>query len=155
MQFLNEDTVLLGPNNQSIQIATNEPNKTFDAWIAQHYEVQSGAAPNVTSAHRAQVIHLSGIKLTAGEQLLLWTDTALGQVGVSNSGAAKSFNVAVSLVDLKTGQATATQNVAGQVAANADLALAVPDWNLTAAPTSKQGALRALLPANFQMPTVK
>ncbi len=151
-----KDTVLLGPDNQSIQIATNEPNKTFDAWIAQHYEVQSGAAPNVTSVHRAQLIHLSGIKLTAGEQLLLWTDTALGQVGVSNSGAAKSFNVEVSLVDMKTGQATGSQSVAGQVDANADFALAVGDWNqMTAIPTTQQGALRALLPANFQMPVVK
>jgi len=151
-----KDTVLLGPDNQSIQIATNEPNKTFDAWIAQHYEVQSGSAPNVTSVHRAQLIHLSGIKLAAGEQILLWTDTALGQVGLSNTGAAKSFNVVVSLVDLKTGQATGSQSVAGQVDANADFMLAVPDWNqMTAGPTTRQGALRALLPANFQMPTVK
>ena len=151
-----KDTVLLGPDNQSIQIATNEPNKTFDAWIAQHYEVQSGAAPNITSVHRAQLIQLSGIKLTAGEQLLLWTDTALGQIGVSNTGAAKNFNVAVSLLDLITGQTTASQSLAGQVGANADFMLAVPDWTqMTTAPTTQQGALRALLPPNFQTPTVK
>ena len=147
---------MLGPDNQSIQIATNEPNKTFDALIAHHYEVQSGAAPNVTSEHRAQLIHLSGIQLTAGEELLLWTDTALGQVGVSNTGAAKNFNVVVSLVDMKTGQAMGSQSVAGQVDANADFMLAVPDWSqMTAVPTTKQGALRALLPTNFEMPTVK
>ena len=151
-----KDTVLLGPDNQSIQISTTEPNKTFEAWIAQHFEVQSGTAPATTSTHHAQVVHMSGIELAAGEQLLLWTDNALGQIGVSNKGAAKNFTVAVSLVDLKTGQATATQTTPGQVGVNADLKLAVTNWNqLTTAPAISQGALHSLLPPNFQMPTVK
>ena len=96
------------------------------------------------------------MSLAPGEQLLLWSDEILGQVGVSNTGAAKAFKVAVSTVDPASGKVTASQTVAGSVAANADFAIAVASWSqLSSAPTTKQGALRALLPSNFQMPTVQ
>jgi hypothetical protein len=150
------DVVLLGPNNNSIQISTNENGKTFDALLTQRYDVQTGTAPNVQTTSQIQYVALTGIKIAPGEQLLIWSDTALGQIGVSNTGAAKAFNVTVSTVDPSTGKVTATQNVAGSVAANADFAATIANWNqLTSAPATKQGALRGLLPSNFQMPTVQ
>ena len=150
------DVVLLGPNNYSIQISTNETGKKFDALLTHRYDVQTGAAPNIQTTSQVQLVALTGLSVAPGEQLLLWSDAILGQVGVSNTGAAKAFKVAVSMVDPATGKVTATQTVAGAVAANADFALAVANWNqLTSAPTTKQGALRGLLPSNFQMPTVQ
>ena len=147
--------MLLGPDNQSIQISTNDTGKTFNALISQRYDVQSGSAPKVTTTPQMQLIQLTGLTLNPGEQLLLWTDTPIGQIGVSNAGAAKAFGVTVSVVDPTTGKTSASQNVAGSVAANADFLVTVPNWNqLNAAPATKQGALRALLPANFQAPTV-
>jgi hypothetical protein len=150
-----KDVVLVGPWNQSIQLSTSDANKTFDVLIAQHYEVQSGAAPNVQTTHHVQLVELSGLSLNKGEQLLLWTDTAIGQVGVSNTGAAKNFNATISVLDAATGKATASHQIAGAVAANADFKVAIPDWKLVTAPTTQQGALRSLLPSGFQMPTVK
>lgn len=150
------DVVLLGPNNYSIQVSTNEAGKTFDALLTQRYDVQTGAAPNVQTTPQMQMVALTGLSLAPGEQLLLWSDEILGQVGVSNTGAAKAFKVAVSTVDPASGKVTASQTVAGSVAANADFAIAVASWSqLSSAPTMKQGALRALLPSNFQMPTVQ
>jgi hypothetical protein len=150
------DVVLLGQNNYSIQISTNEAGKTFDALLTQRYDVQTGAAPNIQTTPQTQMVALTGLSLAPGEQLLLWSDEILGQVGVSNTGAAKTFKVAVSTVDPATGKVTASQTVAGTVAANADFAIAVASWSqLGSAPTTKQGALRALLPSNFQMPTVQ
>jgi hypothetical protein len=91
-----------------------------------------------------------------GEQLLIWSDNILGQIGVSNTGAAKAFQVALSTIDPASGKVAATQTVAGSVAANADFALQVSTWSqLSSAPATKQGALRSLLPANFQMPAVQ
>jgi hypothetical protein len=150
-----KDVVLLGPDNRSIQISTNDANKTFNALISQRYDVQSGAAPGVKTSQQMQYVQLEGLSLKAGEQVLLWTDTALGQVGVSNTGAAKNFSVTVSTVDAATGKASASQNVAGSVAANGDFVAVIPNWQQLAAPTTKQGALGALLPANFQKPVVK
>jgi hypothetical protein len=148
--------MLLGPNNYSIQISTNEAGKTFDALLTHKYDVQTGAAPNVQTTSQIQLVALTGLSVAPGEQLLMWSDPILGQIGVSNTGAAKTFQVAVSVVDPGTGQTKATQTVAGSVAANADFAVAVANWNqLSSAPTAKQGALRELLPANFQMPTVQ
>ena len=150
------DVVLLGPNNYSIQVSTNEPGKTFDALLTHKYDVQTGAAPNIQTTSQVQLVALTGLGVAPGEQLLLWSDPILGQVGVSNTGAAKTFKVAVSIVDPATGKVTATQTVPGSVAANADFAVAVANWNqLSSAPTTNQGALRALLPSNFQMPTVQ
>ncbi len=150
------DVVLLGPNNYSIQISTNEAGKTFDALLTHRYDVQTGAAPNVQTTSQIQLVALKGLSVAPGEQLLMWSDNVLGQVGVSNTGAAKAFQVAVSTVDPASGKVTATQTVAGSVAANADFALTVANWNqLSSAPVTKQGALRALLPANFQMPAVQ
>jgi hypothetical protein len=148
--------VLLGPNNHSIQISSNETGKTFDALLTHRYDVQTGAAPNVQTTPQMQMVALTGLSVAPGEQLLLWSDAILGQVGVSNTGAAKAFKVAVSMVDPTTGKVTASQTVAGSVAASADFALAVANWNqLSSAPTTKQGALRELLPSNFQMPAVQ
>jgi hypothetical protein len=150
------DVVLLGPNNYSIQISTNETGKTFDAFLTHRYDVQTGAAPNIQTSSQMQMVALTGLSVAPGEQLLLWGDATLGQVGVSNTGAAKSFKVAVSTLDPATGKVTATQTVAGSVAANADFVASVASWNqLTSAPATKQGALRGLLPASFQMPTVQ
>jgi hypothetical protein len=147
--------VLLGPDNQSIQLSSSDTGKTFDVLIAQHYEVQTGAAPHVESTHQVQLIELSGLSLNPGEQLLLWTDTAIGQVGVSNSGAAKNFNATISAVDAATGKATATHQLAGAVAANSDFKITIPDWKLATAPTTQRGSLKSFLPAGFQAPTVK
>lgn len=150
-----KDVVLVGPDNQSIQIGTNDSKKTFDVLIAQHYEVQSGSAPNQTTTHQMQLVHLNGLTLNAGEELLLWTDAAMGQVGISNPGAAKNFTVTVSSLDASSKNPTATHTVAGSVAANADFRMMIPDWKLADAPSTEKGKLRKLLPANFQMPTVK
>jgi hypothetical protein len=153
---ITRDVVLLGPNNESIQIGTNESGKTFDALLTQRYDLLTGSALNPQTTSRVQVVALTGLSVAPGEKLLLWADKALGQIGVSNSGLAKTFKATVSIVDATTGKPTASRTVAGSVAANADFALAVSDWNqLSSAPTTRQGALQALLPANFQMPTVK
>jgi hypothetical protein len=101
------------------------------------------------------LIELSGLSLNPGEQLLIWTDAAIGQVGVSNPGVAKNFTTTISAVDAATGKTTASHQLAGTVAANADFALAIPDWKLATAPTTQQSTLRSLLPANFQMPSVQ
>ena len=150
------DVVLLGTNNYSIQISTNEAGKTFDALLTHKYDVQTGAAPNVQTTSQIQLVALTGLSVAPGEQLMVWSDHILGQVGVSNTGAAKAFQVAVSTLDPASGKVTATQTAAGSVAANADFAVAVANWNqLSSAPATKQGALRELLPANFQVPTVQ
>ncbi|MEJ2007441.1 MAG: hypothetical protein P8Z30_04660 [Acidobacteriota bacterium] len=150
------DVVLLDANNYSIQVSTNETGKTFNALLAQQHQIQTGPAPDVKTTSKVQLVELKGLSMGPGEQLLLWSDATLGQVGVSNTGAAKDFHVTVSTVDPATGKVTATQNAAGSVAANADFAMAVPDWNqLSNALTTKQGALRELLPSNFQMPAVQ
>jgi hypothetical protein len=151
------DVVLLGPNNHSMEISTNDTAKTFTVLFAQKYAVQSGAAPNLQTATRAQLVQLSGLSVAPSEKLLLWTDAPIGQIGLSNTGAAKSFSVAVSSLDLATGKTVATQAASGAVAANADFALAVGDWRQLGSTTlaSKQGALSSLLPANFQRPTVQ
>ena len=118
--------------------------------------MQAGAAPNIQTTPQIQMVALTGLSVAPGEKLLLWSDATLGQVGVSNTGAAKAFKVAVSMVDPATGKVTGSQSVAGSVAANGDFAMAVADWNqLSSAPTTKQGALRELLPSNFQMPAVQ
>ena len=150
-----KDVILVGPDNQSIQITTNDANKTFNALIAQRYHVQSGAAPNVKTTQEMQVIQIETLSLKAGEHLLLWTDAAIGQVGLSNTGAAKNFTLTVSSADPTSGKVTASQHVAGSVAANGDFAATIPSWQNLAVPTTRQGVLHALLPANFQMPTVK
>ena len=112
--------------------------------------------PNIQPPRKFRWLRSPGLSVAPGEQLLLWSDEILGQVGVSNTGAAKAFNVAVSTVDPASGKVMASQTVAGSVAANADFAMAVANWNqLSSAPTTKQGALRELLPSNFQMPTVQ
>jgi len=149
-----KDSVLLGPDNQSVLIGTSESNKTFNVLIAQRYDVQSGAGTTATKAPQGQQIQLSGLTLNAGEQLLLWTDPAIGQVGISNPGAAKNFNVTISALDPATGNAKASKTVSGSVAANADFKLTIPDWTLGNAPTSQSGALHALLPAGFHMPAL-
>jgi len=150
------DVVLLGPNNYSIQISTNEAGKTFDALLSHKYDVQTGAAPNAQTTSQVQVVALKGMGVAPGEQLLIWSDNILGQIGVSNTGAAKAFQVALSTIDPASGKVAATQTVAGSVAANADFALQVSTWSqLSSAPATKQGALRSLLPANFQMPAVQ
>src|SRR5208283_722390 len=145
--------VLMGPDNQSIQISTSDANKTLNALISQRYDVQSGAAPNVKTSQQMQYVQIEGLSLNAGEQLLLWTDAALEQVGVSNTGAAKNFNVTISTADPATGKVVASQQVAGGVAANSDF-VAITNWQQIAAPAIKQGALGALLPASFQKPVV-
>jgi hypothetical protein len=58
-------------------------------------------------------------------------------------------------VNPTTGALAASQKVAASVAANADFKMTISKWNLASAPATQQGALRSLLPANFQMPTVK
>ncbi|MGO8789368.1 MAG: hypothetical protein ACLQVL_18545 [Terriglobia bacterium] len=121
------DVLLLGPNYYSIQVSTNEAGKTFDALVTHRYDVQTGAAPNVQTTPQMQMAALAGLSLASGEQLLLWGDEILGQVGVSNTGAAKTFKIAASTVDPATGKVTASQTVAGSVAANADFAVAVTD----------------------------
>lgn len=148
-----KDTVLLGPDNQSVQISTTETNKTFNVLIAQRYDVQSGAGTTTTTP-QAQHIQLGGLALNAGEQLLLWTDSAMGQVGISNPGAAKNFNLTISTLDPATGNAKASKTVAGSVAANADFKLTIADWTLGNAPTSQTGTLRTLLPSGFKMPAL-
>jgi hypothetical protein len=149
-----KDGVLLGPDNQSMQISTSDANKTFNVLIAQHYDVQTGAGASASTTPQAQEVKLSGLALTAGEQVLVWTDPAIGQVGVSNPGAAKSFNVTISTLDPTTGTAKATKTVAGSVAANADFKITIADWTLAGTPATQDGALHALLPAGFQMPAV-
>jgi hypothetical protein len=150
-----KDVVLLGPDNRSIQISTKDANKTFNALISQRFDVQTGTGTAMKTIQQMQHVQIQGLNLNAGEQLLLWTDTAIGQVGVSNTGAAKNFSVTVSTVDAATGKSTASQNLAGSVAANGDFVAVIPNWQQLSAPTTKQGALGALLPANFQKPVVK
>jgi hypothetical protein len=149
-----KDGVLLGPDNQSVLLTTSESNKTFDVVIAQRYDVQTGTGTTATKTPQAQQVQLSGITLNAGEQLLLWTDPAIGQVGISNPGAAKTFNVTISAFDTSTTTAKATKTVAGSVAANADFKLNIADWTLGNTPTTQAAALHALLPAGFQMPAL-
>ena len=151
------DVVLLGPNNHSIQISTNESGKPFDALLTRRYDVQTGSALNPQTSSQVQSIALTGLSLVPGEKLLVWADELLGQIGVSNTGTAKTFKATVSNVDAASGKVSGSQAVAGSVAANADFALSVVDWNqqLKSTPTTKQGALYSLLPANFQMPTVQ
>jgi len=149
-----KDVLVLGPDNQSIQISTSDTNKTFDVLIAQRYDVQSGTGTTATKTPQAQLVKLSGVTLNPGEQLLLWTDAAIGQVGVSNPGAAKTFNVSISTLDSTTGNAVKSQTVAGSVAASADFKVTIADWTLGSAPTTQSGGLRALLPAGFKAPTV-
>jgi hypothetical protein len=149
-----KDGVLLGPDNQSIQISTSDANKSFDVLIAQRYDVQSGAGATATTTQQAQQVTVSGLALNAGEQVLVWTDPAIGQVGVSNPGAAKNFNVTISTLDSTTGNAKATKTVAGSVAANADFKMTIADWTLANTPATQAGALHALLPAGFKMPAV-
>ncbi len=149
-----KDGVLLGPDNQSMQITTSDANKTFDVLIAQRYDVQSGAGAAATTTPQAQQVTLSGLALNAGEQVLVWTDQAIGQVGVSNPGAAKNFSVTISTLDSTTGNAKATKTVAGTVAANADFKMTIADWTLANTPATQAGALHALLPAGFTMPAV-
>jgi hypothetical protein len=149
-----KDGVLLGPDNQSMQITTSDAGKSFDVLIAQHYDVQSGTGANATTTLQAQKVELSGLALNAGEQVLVWTDAAIGQVGVSNPGAAKNFNVTISSLDPSTGAAKASKTVAGSVAANADFKITIADWTLAGTPATQAGALHALLPSGFQMPAV-
>jgi hypothetical protein len=148
--------ILLGPNNYSIQVSTSDTGKTFDALLSHRYDVQTGTAPNVQTTQQMQLVSLTGIAMAANEKLLLWGDPILGQVGVSNSGAAKAFTVTVSTVEPSSGKITASQTVNGAVAANGDFAISVANWNqLATAPATAQGAFQALLPANFQMPSVQ
>lgn len=150
------DVVLLGPNNHSVQISTNEAGKTFDAVIAHQYALETGVAPNVQRSAQMQTVTLKGLSVAPGEQLLVWSDAVLGQFGVSNPGTAKNFTVVVANTDLASGKITATQTVPGAVAAQGDFAATVADWTqLNAAPATQQGGLRGLLPAGFVMPTVE
>jgi len=151
------DTVLLGPDHQAVQITTTDPGKPIKVTLAQKYDVHTGAAPKLQTASRAQVVELGGLSLAQGETLTVWCDATLGQVGVTNSGAAKKFTVSMTSLDLATGKPAATYASDAAIGANADLALAVADWRPsgTLAVTQKQGALSSLLPANFQKPTMQ
>jgi hypothetical protein len=150
-----KDTILVGPDNQSIQLSTSDGGKSFKVLIAHHYDVQTGTGSTATLAPKMQLIQLSDLMLDAGEEVLLWTDTAIGQVGLSNPGNTKSFTATLSIVDSTTGKTTASQEVAGTVNQNADYLMTISSWSLSSAPSSEAGALRSLLPAGFQMPTVK
>jgi hypothetical protein len=60
-------------------VACSSASKTFNALISRRYDVQSGAAPNLKITQQMQDVQLEGLKLKAGEQLLLGTDTAFGR----------------------------------------------------------------------------
>lgn len=149
-----KDVILVSPDSQSFQLTTNDANKTFSVLIAQRYDVQSGAAPNLKNTPSMQLVQLDGLSIKAGEQILLWTDAALGHVGVSNTGAARNFTLTVSSIDPSSGEATSQQKVAGAVAENADFVAEIASWQNLSVPTTKQGAIGSLLPANFQRPKV-
>ena len=149
-----KDTILVGADNQSIQLSTSDSGKTFNVLIAHRYDVQTGTGSTAKVSPQLQMIQLSNLKLDAGEQVLLWTDTAIGQVGISNPGSPKSFTATLSTVDATTGSPLASQQVAGTVNQNADCRISVSNWSLSSAPGSQAGALHSLLPAGFKMPTV-
>ncbi len=149
-----KDVILVSADNQSFQLTTNDASKTFSVLIAQRYDIQSGAAANLKTTPSMQLVQLDGLSLQAGEQILLWTDAALSRVGVSNTGAARNFTVTVSSINPSSGEPVALQKTQGAVAANADFIAEIASWQNLVVPTTKQGAIGSLLPANFQRPKV-
>ena len=147
------DTVLLGPNHYSVQVSTNDA-KTFTVALAHKYDVHSGAAPNLQTASRAQLVELGGLSLSQGETLTVWSDGPLGQIGLSNSGAAKQVSINATSLDLATGKPIATHSSEAAIDSKTDFALSVADWRQAGAitVTRKQGQLNTLAPANFQKP---
>lgn len=150
-----KDVILMAPDNQSIQISTSDSSKTFDVLIAQRYDVQSGAAPQIRTAQMMQSVQIEGLTLKMGEELLLWTDAALGQIGISNSGGAKSFELTVSTADPETGKTLASQQLAATVEENGDFVASVDNWQQLSKPTPKNATSGALLPADFKKPIVQ